>query len=349
MADVVTVRIKPDDFGFTVRPLELKIEITESCDLSCSFCYQGGASRRVVRHMPSDDVFRWIDWAVDNGIPGVRFTGGEPTLHPEIKALCNYAYLRKCYVILNTNGMARQSLYQELFTVVSDVRVSLPVLNAGRLDAITGGKNVLENKMACIRQALASVPRTSILTTLLPENKGKLEGFVRLVLKHAGLSWLPLRYEPSPDVPQPWTRQDAQEFAEEIAGLMHRYPDHVPGILLAVPFCSVKPVSLGARVFAGKITCCGPYVALNVNIDGALDACFGVCDLSARSSLEEIIDSPELMEICSLSSLPEPCQNCQYVSRCAGGCRKPFGMVTYKGKYVDYLAGFINGNPAMSS
>jgi len=334
MADDATVGIELDDFGFPVEPLELKIEITEACNLSCWFCYQGNASRRVVRHMPSDDVFRWVDWAVDNGIPGIRFTGGEPTLHPEIKALCNYAYLQKRYLILNTNGMAGQRLYRELFSVVSDVRVNLPALDAGRLDAITGAKNVLGKKMACIHQALASVPRTSILTALLPENKGKLEGFARLVREHRGLTWLPLRYESSPDAPRPWTRQDAQDFAEEIAGLMDRYPEHVRGIFLAVPFCAVNPVSLGARVFAGKIKCCGPYVALNVNLDGALDACFGVCDLSARTLLEEIKNSPELMESCSLSSLPEPCRACRYVSRCAGGCRKPFGLVQCNGKYV---------------
>jgi len=118
---------------------------------------------------------------------------------------------------------------------------------------------------------------------------------------------------------------------------MDRYPEHVRGIFLAVPFCAVNPVSLGARVFAGKIKCCGPYVALNVNLDGALDACFGVCDLSARTLLEEIKNSPELMESCSLSSLPEPCRACRYVSRCAGGCRKPFGLVQCNGKYMSII------------
>ncbi|MFA5285777.1 MAG: hypothetical protein WC347_09295 [Smithellaceae bacterium] len=42
-------------------------------------------------------------------------------------------------------------------------------------------------------------------------------------------------------MPRPWTRADAQSFAEEMADLMDRYPKDAHGIYLAMPFCGVKP------------------------------------------------------------------------------------------------------------
>ena len=72
------------ELGFNVRPLELKIEITRACNLECSFCYLGDPQLwRKEEHMPGKEVLAWIDWTQDNGIPGVRFTGGEAILHPK--------------------------------------------------------------------------------------------------------------------------------------------------------------------------------------------------------------------------------------------------------------------------
>lgn len=82
------------DLGFPVNPFELKLEITRACNLHCSFCYLGDAQLwRDDRHMSEEEVLRWIDWAVENNIPAVRFTGGEATPHPGIKLFCDYAWL----------------------------------------------------------------------------------------------------------------------------------------------------------------------------------------------------------------------------------------------------------------
>ena len=89
-------------------------------------------------------------------------------LHPQINMFCCYAHLRGRHVILNTNGMGKAKLYRELFRVVNDVCISLPTLDAGRLDELTGGTGVLAKKQDVIRLALeAGVPRIFLLTPLL--------------------------------------------------------------------------------------------------------------------------------------------------------------------------------------
>ena len=325
-----------------LKPRELKIEITDACDLNCTFCYLGGKARQGRSFMPEQEVLRWIDWAVDNGIAGIRFTGGEATLHPQIELFCYYAHLRGRTIILNTNGMSERKLYRKLFRVVKDVRVSLPALDGLYLDKMTGGQNVLRRKQEIIELALElGVPWIGLLTPLIPELHGTLEQYVRFVEKSPRLFWLPLRYESTPILPRPWTRADAQTFTEEMADLMDRYPDQAQGIFLAMPFCGVEPKELGARVFHGRTQDCGPFTALNVNARGRMQACFEVNEMEGIRSLAEIRNCPEIRACASVEALPAECRQCPYVARCGGGCRKPYGLVLHGDRWIDYLAGYL--------
>lgn len=325
-----------------LTPRELKIEITDACNLRCMFCYLGEGARQGTQFMPEEEVLRWIDWTVDNAVPGVRFTGGEATLHPQIEMFCYYAHLRGRRVILNTNGMGNDQLYRKLFRVVDDVRISLPTLDTGRLDELTGSMGVLAKKQKAIRLALeGGVPSVCLLTPLLPELHGTLEEFVIFAQTSPRLFWMPLRYEPTPIVPRPWTRADAQAFAEEMADLMDRYPEQAKGIFLAMPFCGINPTNLGARVFHGRTKNCGPFVALNVNARGRMQACFDVGEMEGVRSLAEIQNSPEIHACASIEALPGECRLCAHVAPCAGGCRKPYGLVQHGGREIDYLAGYL--------
>ncbi len=326
----------------SIRPQELKIEITDACNLHCPFCYLGEETLYGARFMPGEEVLRWIDWTVDQGIPGVRFTGGEATLHPQIEMFCYYAHLRGRYIILNTNGMGNDRLYRDLFRVVNDLRISLPTLDTGRMDELTGSTDMLAKKKDVIRLALAKgVPRIGLLTPLLPELHGTLEKFIQFTKISPRLFWLPLRYESTPTLPRPWTRADAQAFAEEVADLMDRHPEQARGIFLAMPFCGVAPASLGAKVFHGRTRDCGPFVALNVNARGRMQTCFEVGEMEGVRPLAEIRNSPEINACASLEALPDECRHCAYVALCAGGCRKPYVLVQHGGQWIDYLAGFI--------
>ena len=328
-----------------LNPNELKIEITDACNLRCSFCYLGEKVKHFEpRFMPEEEVFHWIDWAVDNGIPGIRFTGGEAVLHPQIEMFCYYAHILGRYIILNTNGMADDSVYRKLIPLVNDIRISLPTLDSERMDVLTGKSDVLKKKKKTIEMVIDKAScRVCLITPLIPDLHGKLEAFIQFCKDNPRLFWMPLRYEPTPLLPRPWTPSDAQCFAEEMDGLMEQYPEQIQGIYLATPFCSVKPTSLGARVFHGRAEDCGPFAALNIHVRGYMQACFDICKIDNCDSLSEVKDCPEISSCLSLAMLPVECSACGYVSRCAGGCRKSYGLVHYNGRLIDYLAGFLHG------
>ncbi|MBI5524044.1 MAG: radical SAM protein [Desulfarculus sp.] len=331
------------DNPFACKPNEIKIEVTSACNLACSFCYKGEYVDAPARQAPEDQVLDWIDWAVDNQVPGVRFTGGEPTMHPAIKLFCNYAHLRGRRITLNTNGVSLASLYADLLRVVDGFCLSLPTLDAAKMDEICGRRGVLEKKLAFLRQAVAQFRPVNLLTALLPETKSHLEEFLLLARQYPGVRWRPLRLKATPEQPRPWTRKDAQDFAQEVAALMDRYPEDVGGINLAAPFCAVEPMDLGARVFGGRVANCGPYHSLVVDLDGRLRSCYGVRDPLATepTTLAEVLGSQSLRNCAEPASLPDHCQACPHVGRCAGGCRNWSGLVEHQGKWVDYLAGFL--------
>lgn len=328
---------------FACQPAEIKIELTGACNLACTFCYQGEAGPEAPRHAPEDQVLGWIDWAVDNGVRGVRFTGGEPTVHPAIKFFCNYAHLRGRFVTLNTNGVSPDGLYADLLRVVDFVCLSLPTLDHGRMDEITGRSGVLAKKLAFLDQALAECRPVALLTALLPENKGRLEGFVRLTQAHPGAIWSALRLKANPAAPRIWTRRDVQDFAVEVAGLMDRYPETARGIELAAPFCAVEPAELGARVFRGRLGQCGPYKSLAVGLDGGLRACYGAREILAPAPLPlaDILAGEALRACAGPEALPADCRACPHLTRCGGGCRNWPGLVEHQGRQVDYLAGCL--------
>jgi len=72
-----------------------------------------------------------------------------------------------------------------------------------------------------------------------------------------------------------------------------------------------------------------------------MQACFEVSEMEGVRSLAEIRNCPEILSCASVGALPAECRRCAYVARCAGGCRKPYGLVQHGDQWIDYLAGFL--------
>jgi uncharacterized radical SAM superfamily Fe-S cluster-containing enzyme len=87
------------------------IEIVQSCNLSCPTCYadspNGGADH--VAAIRLEDLKRRIQGVVERkgGIEILQLSGGEPTLHPQLFELVDWAqnHPRIDYLLINTNGV----------------------------------------------------------------------------------------------------------------------------------------------------------------------------------------------------------------------------------------------------
>jgi 7,8-dihydro-6-hydroxymethylpterin dimethyltransferase len=83
------------------------VEITDRCNLTCPTCY-AGSSPTYGRHRTLEEVKKMLDAVVINEREPdvVQISGGEPTLHPQLFEILDYAKsLPIKHLMLNTNGI----------------------------------------------------------------------------------------------------------------------------------------------------------------------------------------------------------------------------------------------------
>jgi organic radical activating enzyme len=119
--DVVSA--EKTDMAKTVR---LEIAITDYCNLRCELCSQGTPLQKNKKVLSFVDLERYGRLFAAGEIWSVKLSGGEPTLHPEFRRICEK--IRELFPArhynLATNG-ARLEEYIDVLGVFTQVQVSL--------------------------------------------------------------------------------------------------------------------------------------------------------------------------------------------------------------------------------
>lgn len=115
------VSIPPSEWA--EAPRYVSIALTNACDLRCSYCY---ASKRAAR-LPTDALHRWLLELAAHECLGVGFGGGEPTLHPDFAALCQFTTQETPMAVTFTTHAHRlePDLVAQLAGAVHFIRVSV--------------------------------------------------------------------------------------------------------------------------------------------------------------------------------------------------------------------------------
>lgn len=82
-------------------PLLTQVVVTRRCNLKCAYCNEYDRHSAPV---PRERIERTIDRVAALHTRALAFTGGEPTLHPELPALVAHAAARIAKVSITTNG-----------------------------------------------------------------------------------------------------------------------------------------------------------------------------------------------------------------------------------------------------
>lgn len=83
------------------------VEVTSSCNLTCPMCYANSAPGG--KHMSLEQCAKAIDRLVEaegGRAEVLQLSGGEPTVHPQLEQILEYAVSRPIdYIAINTNGL----------------------------------------------------------------------------------------------------------------------------------------------------------------------------------------------------------------------------------------------------
>lgn len=156
------------------RPLlNLRISITQRCNLRCDYCHKegeeiGSCSRGTTEKMAVNEITRIAKIAVSLGINRIKLTGGEPLMRKDVcevvKGIAATPGLKD--LSLTTNGAMLGFQAQELHTCgLRRVNISLPTLNAETYHKLTDGriKNALEGVKAAVAAGLYPVKLNMVI------------------------------------------------------------------------------------------------------------------------------------------------------------------------------------------
>lgn len=202
------------------------LEITSSCNLTCPMCYAGSSPGG--KHLSLADCKRQIDRLVEvEGRAEVcQLSGGEPTIHPQLEQILEYALSREIdYVMINTNGIrfAKDPALVELVARHKD-RMEIYFQFDGLKDDVyraLRGEPLLEIKLA----ALDALQRAGIQVTLVCTLQGGVNDDQMGPLVEFGLS----RSNISGISFQPATYSGRHVLPEELERRI-TYPDVIAGV-----------------------------------------------------------------------------------------------------------------------
>jgi len=89
-------------------PFQVVWNITRACNLKCVHCYEN-AGTMGKDELTTEDAIRGIDILADAGVLILAFSGGEPTIRPDILQLIKHASERGIYTAIATNALLLSS------------------------------------------------------------------------------------------------------------------------------------------------------------------------------------------------------------------------------------------------
>ncbi len=168
----------------------LWLEITKRCNLTCLHCYADSSPQQeLFGEMAAADWKAVISEASDLGCDGIQFIGGEPTLHPGLVELTEYARaagIGFVEVFTNATGITDRLASAFKGSGVS-VACSFYSAEAAVHDRITQRKGSFAQTVSGIKKLLAyGIPLRAELIEMA-ENKGQ-TGAARGFLKALGVT-----------------------------------------------------------------------------------------------------------------------------------------------------------------
>ncbi|MCX8150796.1 MAG: GTP 3',8-cyclase MoaA [Candidatus Bathyarchaeota archaeon] len=161
------------------RPLlNLRISVTQRCNLHCTYCHREGEvkqANRSAEKMSPDEIVRIAKTAVNLGIQRIKLTGGEPLMRQDlcdiVQGIAHIPSIKD--LSMTTNGILLAPIAEKLRTAgLNRVNISLPTLNPETYKKLTGGnlKQALAGVQAAAKAGFCPVKLNMVILKGINEN-----------------------------------------------------------------------------------------------------------------------------------------------------------------------------------
>lgn len=134
-----------DHFGREIT--NLRVALTQECNLKCFYCHNEGEEENNGSKLGYEVIKEIIKTASELGMYKVKYSGGEPLLHPEIEKIIEFSAKYMDDVSITTNGVLLKKKAEKLKKRGLDrVNVSLDTMDSETYEDITGEDKLQEVK-----------------------------------------------------------------------------------------------------------------------------------------------------------------------------------------------------------
>jgi SynChlorMet cassette radical SAM/SPASM protein ScmF len=174
---------KPADRTYPLN--QIYFYLTEGCNLRCRHCWIAPKYQSEGNSYPALDLDLFksiIDQAKPLGLTGVKLTGGEPLLHPQINEILEYIRTEDLSLTVETNGVLCTLDLARKMAACTDpfVSVSLDGAEVETHEWVRGVEGCFEDALVGIRNLVDAGLKPQIIMSIMRQNKDQMESIVRL-------------------------------------------------------------------------------------------------------------------------------------------------------------------------
>lgn len=322
--------VRQTPFGSHERDLPVlsEVALTYRCQNRCVFCYAAAPDRgRAVEEMTTAQVCRILDRIFDEAhCPTVSFTGGEPTLRPDLTDLVAYAKGKGMRVNLITNGLrcADEAYVEELAAAGLDsAQVSLEAGSPDVHDRIVDHPGAFVLSARAVHVLRRAGIHTHTNTTICSENRDHLEELVVYIARELRSEYFSMNM-----VIRTGSALNDRRIGvsyQEVAGIIPNLQAwaECEGLRFVwyspLPYCLFNPV----QADLGSKSCAAADGLLSVSPSGDVLPCSsfeqGLGNL-LTSTFQEVWHGAPARYWRSKAFLPPVCQRCAIKHICCGAC-----------------------------
>lgn len=168
------------------RLSQIYFYLTEGCNLACRHCWiqpKHQTKEHIYPSLPLNLFQSIIEEAKPLGLAGVKLTGGEPLMHPQINDILDIIKSNKLRLTVETNGiLCTPELAGKMKAACENpfVSVSLDGSDAETHEWIRGVKGSFEAALSGIRNLVNAGFKPQIIMTVMRRNKAQMEALARM-------------------------------------------------------------------------------------------------------------------------------------------------------------------------
>lgn len=306
-------------------PYRMDLALTYRCNNACHHCYNPANRRRA--ELTTEEWKSVIDELWEAGVPHIIFTGGEPTLRPDLPELIAHAERNGQITGINTNGRRLSDagyVCQLVEAGLDHIQITLESHDEHIHDEMVNLPGAWRETTAGIRNALNTRLYVMTNTTMLTNNyrslRDTLQFLADLGVRRVGLNAL-IYSGQGASVGTGLREKDLPELLTLARGMTEKNKQKLTWYT-PTQYCHFDPVLFDYETLGVK-GCTAALYNMCVEPDGKVLPCqsyYQPIGEMLKQSWDEIWNHDLAVSLRSRAHVAEECQDCALLSVCGGGC-----------------------------